>query len=81
VRTIGILCVICTNASSFDTYVIVCGAIEGGGSMATAAASGRTVDVTSPIILGPQQNLTLLMWGASNGAVPSFEFEVGHWER
>jgi len=65
----------------FDTFVILSGGIEGGGSMASAAASGRFVDVTAPIIIGPGQNLTLIMWGAANAAAPTFEFEVAWWER
>jgi len=65
----------------FDVLTIVSGGIEGGGSMASAAASGRQVDVTAPIIIGPGQNLCLTMWGASYTTAAQWEFEVGFWER
>lgn len=65
----------------FDVLTILSGGAEGGGSMASAAASGRQVDVTAPIIIGPQQNLCLTMWGASHTTAAQWEFEVGIWER
>jgi hypothetical protein len=67
--------------TTFDTYVIVCGATQGGTGFASAAASGRSVGIAPPIILGQGQNLTFIMWGASNAAAASFEFEVGWWEK
>jgi hypothetical protein len=67
--------------TTFDTYVIVFGSLEGGGSAISAAASGRIVSTGPPIIIGPAQNLTLAMWGAANAAAPTFEFEIGWWER
>ena len=65
----------------FDTLVIVAGGLEGGGSMASAAASGRQTDITAPVIIGPQQNLCLTMWAASYTTAAQWEFEVGIWER
>jgi hypothetical protein len=65
----------------FDEYLILCGSHEGGTGGISAAASGRAVDIAGPIILGPGQNLTLIMWGAANTAAPAFEFEVAWWER
>lgn len=65
----------------FDVLTILSGGAEGGGSMASAAASGRQVDVTAPIIIGPQQNLCLTMWGASYSTAAQWEFEIGIWER
>ena len=65
----------------FDVLAILSGGAEGGGSMASAAASGRQVDVTAPIIIGPQQNLCLTMWGASYSTAAQWEFEIGFWER
>ena len=67
--------------TTFDTYIILAGAREGGGTFSSAAASGRHVGIAPPIILGPQQNLTLIMWGTANAAAASFEFEVGWWEK
>jgi hypothetical protein len=34
-----------------------------------------------PIIIPPQWGMTLEMWGASNAAAPSWEFEMGYIER
>jgi hypothetical protein len=65
----------------YDVLTILCGGDGGGGSMATAAASGRQVDVTTPVIIGPQQNLVLTLWGASYAGTATWEFELGHWER
>lgn len=65
----------------FDEFVIICGSKEGGSGVISAAASSRVVDIAGPIILGPGQNLTLIMWGAANASAPAFEFEVAWWER
>jgi hypothetical protein len=65
----------------FDVLMIVSGGAEGGGSMASAAASGRQVENTAPIIIGPQQNLCLTLWGASYTTAAQWEFEVTFWER
>lgn len=67
--------------TTFDTFVIVSGGTEGGGNFVSAAASGKFVDVTAPIIIGAQQNLVLSLWGASNAGVSTWEFECGWWER
>lgn len=68
--------------TTFDTLVIVSGGREGGGSFVSAAASGRFVDSVPPIIIAPQQNLLMSMWGASYaGAGATFEYEIGWWER
>jgi len=67
--------------TTFDTLVIVSGGVEGGGSAVSAAASGRFVDNCPPIIVGPQQNLLLSLWGPSCAAAATFELEAGWWER
>lgn len=65
-----------------DVEVIQFGSHEGGGSMATAAASGRMVETAPPVIVGPGQNFALNLFGAGNSATPAqFEFEIGYWER
>jgi hypothetical protein len=65
-----------------DSYVINCGGMDGGGSLASAAASGRAVDSCPPIIIGPQQFALVHLWFPSNAATAGqFEFEVGWWER
>jgi hypothetical protein len=65
----------------FDVLTILSGGSESGGSMASAAASGRQTDVTAPIIIGPGQNLCLTLWGASYTTAAEWEFEIGFWER
>lgn len=67
--------------TTFDEYMLVFGSEEGGGHATGAAASGRLVGATAPVILGPGQNLALTMWGTANAAAPSFEFEMGWAER
>lgn len=67
--------------TTFDEFMIICGSAEGGSGYASAAASGKSVNQAPPIILGGQQNLALTMWGASCSAAPTFEFEMGWWER
>jgi len=67
--------------TTFDEYIINSGSAEGGSGFASAAASGKSVNQAPPIILGPQQNLALTLWGAANAAAPTFEFEMGWWER
>lgn len=67
--------------TTFDTFMIKFGADEGGGHATGAAASGRILAVAPPVIIAAQQNFALTMWGASNAAAPSFEFEIGWAER
>jgi hypothetical protein len=67
--------------TTFDEFTILSGGVEGGSGFASAAASGKSVNQVPPIILGAQQNLALTLWGASNAAAPSYEFEMGWLER
>jgi hypothetical protein len=67
--------------TTFDEFIITSGGMDEGGSMASAAASGRIVENVPPIILAPQQQLCLTMWGAANAAAPTFEFEATWWEK
>ena len=67
--------------TTFDEYLIIFGGSEGGSGFVGAAAAARNVDITSPIIIGPQQQLCMFQWGTSNAAAPSYEFEIGWWER
>lgn len=65
----------------FDTYEIIFGGAGGGGSYASAAASGRIVNTAAPVVIAPGWNLCLLMYGAAAAVAPTFEFEIGHWEK
>lgn len=66
----------------YDEYVIQFGGLEGGGSMAAAAASGRAVSAAPPVVIGPQQNFCLNIFGTGNITTASeYEFEIGYWER
>jgi hypothetical protein len=55
-------------ASSFD-------------SIGTQTLVKRLTIPVPPIIIPPQWGMTLEMWGASNAAAPSWEFEMGYIER
>ena len=66
----------------YDEYVLLFGGMEGGSSMAAAAASGRSVSMCAPVVIGPGQNFYLNMFGTSNASTASeYEFEIGWWER
>lgn len=66
----------------YDEFVVVFGAGEGGSGHAAAAAAGRVVTQSPPIVVGPGQNFALNLFGVSNAATPAqFEFEIGYWER
>ena len=67
--------------TTFDEMVIAFGSGEAGGGFASAAASAKYIDFTSPVIIGAQQQLCMSQWGAANTAAPTFEFEIGWWEK
>ncbi len=66
--------------TTFDEMSIMFGR-HGSGSMASAAASGRQTCFNAPVVIPPGYSLGLSMFGASNGAAPTFEFEIGWIER
>ncbi len=68
-----------------DSYILNFGGDAGGtyvpiGAM-SSPANRRIVIGAPPVVIGPGQNLCLTMWGASNAAAATFEFEGGFWER
>ena len=66
----------------FDQFIIISGSPEGGGSFGGASGVfSKVVEGCPPIIIGPQQQLSLTMWGTSNAGAPSWEFELGWWEK
>ncbi len=66
--------------TTFDEYLIKFGWGDNG-SMASAAASGSHQCLNGPGVLAPGQNLAVTLWGASNGAASTWEFEAGWIER
>ena len=65
-----------------DVLVLVFGrdSLPGGNSGATGAA--RYAESCPPVVLGPQQGLALNAWSPSNSITgPSFELDMGWWER
>ena len=66
-----------------DQYVFNAGSVEkavGAQSMALATAAQVLVNIP-PIILGPQQVLSVHHWCGGQTAAPVYEFEMGWWER
>lgn len=60
--------------------------INPGADMSAGPTSGSTPIMigvpTGPIIIGPQQSLLVHMWNTANATTaPSWEFELGWWER
>jgi len=66
--------------TTFDTMTIAFGGDHVANAILTSG-SAKYLDVTSPVILAPGQNMAITMWGTSNAAAPSFEFEAGWIER
>ncbi len=66
--------------TTFDQYMIMFGVGSQAG-MSGAAASGCFMNYNAPVVIAPQQNLCLTLWGAANAAAPSYEFEIGWAER
>lgn len=66
-----------------DEYIFKFGSIEMGDSILLGGAvAQRMVIPCPPLILGPQDNLSLQLWFPSNAVTPaSFELETGYWER
>lgn len=70
-----------------DENVILFGGVDkpghGGGSTAVRAAdTGRRVTNAPPIMCAPQTWLTIFRWGVGEATnVPSYEYEIGYWER
>jgi hypothetical protein len=51
------------------------------GTTTPAAAASSYPHYTGPLILSSDSTVSLHIWGAAMTAAPSFEFEVGWWER
>jgi len=64
----------------YDVFYIVAGQ-PGVSNTTVTTENGVFVESCPPIILGPQQNLLLSMWGVSNNAASTWEHEIGWWER
>jgi hypothetical protein len=66
-----------------DEYIFNFGAVDisANQSLATATAIRQNIPMP-PVIIGPQQTLTMGMWFPGNATTAgSFEVEVGYWER
>lgn len=67
-----------------DEWLFLFGSSDGGGSSIAlgGAVAQRMVIPCPPVILPPQSNMCLQMWCPTNAVTaPSFEFEVGFFER
>jgi hypothetical protein len=65
----------------YDTFLIVFGGAPGSGHAAASTVPVQTVDCAPPVIIGPQQNLVLSMWGTSSNEIATFEHEIAWFER
>ena len=64
-----------------DVWIFTFGDMTMPSSILTASA-GKNINIPcGPMVLGPGWNLALEMWGASNAAAPSWEFEFCYAER
>lgn len=70
-----------TLVNIYDTLLIVSGGAPGSAHAAATTVPGYFVDVCPPIIIGPQQNMLVSMWGTSNNGVATFEHEIAWFER
>lgn len=65
-----------------DEFILVSGSVELGGCyQAAAGVLARIVIPMPPIIIGPQQQMVLSLWGVANAAASTWEFEACWWER
>jgi hypothetical protein len=68
-----------------DEYILQFGASERSSSAALTAAKavapGRYVADAAPVIFGPQQYAVIHRWSLTEAGPPSYEFELGWWER
>jgi hypothetical protein len=68
-----------------DEYLVKCGGEDlgamAGATAARLAATARMTAYLPPIIVGPQQSLTIHMWWLTESGASTWELEFGHWER
>jgi len=70
-----------TTPLPYDVFVLVSGGAPGSAYAAADNVPGIFVDVCPPIIIGPQQNMLLSMWGLASAEIATFEHEIGWFER
>jgi hypothetical protein len=69
-----------------DEYVLQCGVdCPGSSSPLTAIRAtqpARLIAGSAPIVIGPQQSLVIYRWALTETTTaPSYEYELGYWER
>ncbi len=68
-----------------DEIILQFGATERASSAALTAAKavapGRYIADAAPIVFGPQQYCVIHRWSLSEAGAPSYEYELGWWER
>ena len=70
-----------TTPLPYDMFMLVSGGAPGASYSAADNVPGIFIDVCPPIILGPQQNLLLSMWGLASNEIATFEHEIAWFER
>lgn len=67
---------------TLDQWLFTFGTVGmGGDQLANGAGAKNVLIPLPPIIIAPGWNIRVGMWGTSNAAAPSWEFELGYVER
>lgn len=66
--------------TTFDSFSISFGGDAGEGSALLTSGSAKYNECVSPLVLAPTHSMTVGMFGASNGAAPTFRYSGGYYE-
>lgn len=66
--------------TTFDSFSISFGGDAASGSSLLTSGSAKYNECVPPLVLGPGHSMTVGMFGASNGAAPTFRYTGGYWE-
>lgn len=66
--------------TTFDSFSLSFGADSGEGSALLTSGSAKYNESVPPLVLAPGHSMTVGMFGASNGAAPTFRYTGGYYE-
>jgi hypothetical protein len=64
-----------------DTWYFTFGDTSMPSNVLQASANKSLTIPCPPIVIGPQESITIEMWGPSNAGAPAWEFSLGYVER